>query len=131
MALFRRFANLFRRSHVDHDIDAELQAHIALRIDANVAAGMSAEDARRDALLRFGNQTTTKERVAAADTTLSLADLGRDIRVCGAAVAAFSGICVDRDYYAGAWHRRECGCVRRDECDDSAAAECSGRRSLA
>ena len=54
-----------------------------MRIDANVAAGMSAEEARRDALLRFGNQTSTKERVTASDTTLSLADLGRDIRYAG------------------------------------------------
>ena len=83
MALFRRFANLFRRSTVDRDIHAELQAHIDLRIDANVAAGMTPEEARRDALLRFGNPTVTKERVAASDTTLSLADLGRDIRYAG------------------------------------------------
>jgi predicted permease len=80
MAAFHRFINLFRRSRVDHDIDAELQAHIAMRIDANAAAGMSPEEARRDALLRFGNQTTTRERVAASDTTLSIGDLGRDIR---------------------------------------------------
>jgi predicted permease len=83
MALFRRFTNLFRRSRVDHDIDAELRAHIDLRIDANVAAGMSPEEARRDALLRFGNRTSTKERVTASDTTLNLADLGRDIRYAG------------------------------------------------
>ncbi len=80
MALFRRVANLFHRSTVDHDINAELQAHIAMRMDANVATGMSPEEARRDALLRFGNPTTTRERVAASDTTLSLAGLGRDIR---------------------------------------------------
>lgn len=83
MALFRRVANLFRRPKVDHDINAELQAHIDLRIDANVAAGMSPEHARRDALLRFGNPTTTRERVAAADAPLSLADLGRDLRYAG------------------------------------------------
>ena len=83
MAVFRRFANLFRRSTVDHDIDAELQAHIAMRIDANVAAGMSPEEARRDALLRFGNRTVAKERVVASDTALSLGDLWRDIRYAG------------------------------------------------
>ena len=83
MALSRRFANLFRRSTVDRDIHAELQAHIDLRVDANVAAGMTPEEARRDALLRFGNPTVAKERVAASDTTLSLADLGRDIRYAG------------------------------------------------
>lgn len=80
MALLRRFANLFRRSRVNREIDAELQAHIAMRIDANVAAGMTPEEARRDALLRFGNPALTKERVTASDATLSFADLGRDIR---------------------------------------------------
>ena len=80
MAAFRRFANLFRRSRVDREIDAELQSHIALRIDDNLAAGMSPAAARRDALLRFGNPTATKERVASVDVNLSLETLVRDIR---------------------------------------------------
>ena len=41
---------------------------------------MSSADARRDALLRFGNPAATKERVTAADATLSLDGLARDIR---------------------------------------------------
>ena len=80
MAAFQRIANLFRRSRVDREIDAELQSHIDLRIDANVAAGMSPAEARRDALLRFGNPTATKERVAAADASLGLDDIARDVR---------------------------------------------------
>jgi putative ABC transport system permease protein len=80
MARFRRLTNLFRRSRVDRDIDAELRAHIDLRIDANVAAGMSPEEARRDALLRFGNQTSTKERVVEADTSLALGGIWRNVR---------------------------------------------------
>ncbi len=83
MALLRRFANLFRRSSVDHDIKDELQAHIAMRVDANVAAGMSPAEARRQALLKFGNPTITKERVTTSDATLSIADLSRDIRYAG------------------------------------------------
>jgi predicted permease len=81
MAIFHRFANLFRRSRVDREIDAELQSHIALRIDDNLAAGMSPAQARRDALLRFGNPASTKERVTAADASLSLENLARDIRI--------------------------------------------------
>ncbi|MGA7857658.1 MAG: ABC transporter permease [Terracidiphilus sp.] len=80
MAAFQRIANLFRRSRVDREIDAELQSHIDLRIDANVAAGMSPAEARRDALLRFGNPTATRERVAAADASLGLDDIARDVR---------------------------------------------------
>ncbi len=80
MAAFQRIANLFRRSRVDREIDAELQSHIDLRIDDNIAAGMSPAEARRDALLRFGNPTSTRERVAAADASLGLDDIARDVR---------------------------------------------------
>ncbi|HMG87685.1 MAG TPA: ABC transporter permease [Terracidiphilus sp.] len=80
MAILRRFANLFRRSAIDCEIDAELQAHIALRIDDNLAAGMHPEEARRDALLRFGNPTSTKEGVSAADATLALGGIWRNVR---------------------------------------------------
>ena len=80
MAAFRRFANLFRRSRVDREIADELQSHIDLRIDANLAAGMSPGEARRDALLRFGNPTATRERVTSADASLGLSSFWRDIR---------------------------------------------------
>ena len=80
MAAFRRLANLFRRSRVDREIADELQSHLDLRIEANLAAGMSPEEARRDALLRFGNPTATRERVASADAALGLSSLWRDIR---------------------------------------------------
>jgi predicted permease len=80
MAFFRRVANLFRRTAVDRDIADELQSHIDLRTDTNIAAGMSPEAARRDALLHFGNPTTTRERVAASDTTLGFAGFARDLR---------------------------------------------------
>ncbi len=62
MSLFRRITNLFSRSRVDQEIEAELRTHIEMRIEDNLAAGMSPEKARRDALLRFGNPTTGKEQ---------------------------------------------------------------------
>lgn len=80
MAIIRRVVNLFRRSRVNHEIEAELRAHIEMRTDENLAAGMSPESARRDALLRFGNPASTRERVAAADAGLALESLHRDLR---------------------------------------------------
>jgi putative ABC transport system permease protein len=80
MGLFRRLTNLFRQSAIDRDIADELQSHIDLRTDANREAGMSPDEARREALLRFGNPSSTKERVAAFDASLALAGLWRDIR---------------------------------------------------
>src|ERR1700744_3370567 len=75
----RRGANLFRQSSVDRDIDAELKAHIEMRIEDNLAAGMSPEAARRDAQLRFGNKTVMRERATAEDTSPLLAGIGRDV----------------------------------------------------
>jgi len=80
MAIFNRIANLFRRLQIEREIDAELQAHIEMRTEENIAAGMSREEARRDARVRFGNRTSTRERVVQADATLGLNGLSRDIR---------------------------------------------------
>src|SRR5271163_1446066 len=80
MPLLRRIANLFSRSRVDREIVAEIEAHIDLRIEDNIAAGMSPVEARRDALLRFGNPTSTRERVASADLALGLTGFSSDLR---------------------------------------------------
>src|ERR1017187_11044382 len=80
MGMMRRFKNLMRRADIDREIDAELESHIALSIEDNLAAGMSPAEARRDALLRFGNAASTKERVTAADATLTLDGLVRNVR---------------------------------------------------
>ena len=80
MAMFRRIGNLFSRERVDAEIDAEMQAHLDLRISDNMAAGMSKEAARRDALRRFGNRVVMKERTTAADAALGLAKLWFDMR---------------------------------------------------
>jgi len=94
MSVLRRFANLFRRSAIDRDIADELQSHIEMRIESNLASGMSAEEARREARLRFGNATITKERVAASDTTLSLAGITRDIRYASRQIRRSPGFAV-------------------------------------
>ncbi len=80
MAFPRRIANLFFRSRVEREIAAEIEAHLGLRMEDNIAEGMTPEEARRDALVRFGNPTVAKERVASADLALSLAGIGSDFR---------------------------------------------------
>ena len=80
MALLQRIANLFRGHQLQREIEAELRSHTEMRIEENIAAGMSPEKARRDALLRFGNLTLTSERVTAADTVLHMESLARDLR---------------------------------------------------
>jgi predicted permease len=83
MGMLRRITNLFRRSKVDADIAAELEAHIAMRMDDNLARGMTPADARREARLQFGNPAATRERVTAADASLRLDNWARDFRHAG------------------------------------------------
>src|SRR5579862_3237280 len=80
MGIWRRLGNLFRRTEMDGEIDAELKAHIAMRMDDNIANGMTPEEAGRDARVRFGNRTSTREHVHAADSVLSLEGIARDVR---------------------------------------------------
>jgi predicted permease len=80
MGALHRIANLFRRARLAREIDAELQAHIDLRTDDNLAQGMTPAAARRDAPLRFGNGAATRERVTAVDAVLTLSSMLGDIR---------------------------------------------------
>lgn len=79
MSLVHRIGNLFRRSHLDNEIDSEIRAHIEMRIADNIAEGMPPEDARRDALVRFGNPVVMRERVTAEDAAMALDSIGRDL----------------------------------------------------
>ncbi len=83
MSLYRRVANLFHRAKLEEEIEAELRSHIALRTDENIAAGMTAEEARRDALLRFGSRSALTEATRAADTAVVLDGIARDVRYAG------------------------------------------------
>jgi putative ABC transport system permease protein len=80
MSILRRITNLFHRSKLDQEIDAELRSHIEMRTADNIAAGMSPEEARRQAVLRFGSRAAMKERVIAADAHMFLDSLWQDLR---------------------------------------------------
>jgi macrolide transport system ATP-binding/permease protein len=59
--LIQRFAALFRRRHLEQDLDTELSAHLEMAMERNLARGMNAEQARRTALLDLGGVEQTKE----------------------------------------------------------------------
>ena len=56
-----RLGGMFRRDRRDADLAAELEAHVEMHVEENVNAGMTPEDARRDALLKLGGIEQTKE----------------------------------------------------------------------
>jgi putative ABC transport system permease protein len=68
------------RTRKDRDLAEEIEAHMAHQQDANLARGLSPEEARRQAHLRFGNARTTRERVWRYRSFPWIEDLGRDFR---------------------------------------------------
>jgi putative ABC transport system permease protein len=80
MSLMNRIANLFRRPAVDDEINREFASHIAMRLEDNLAKGMSMQEARRDALVGFGNPSVMRERTAESDAALYLQSFSWDIR---------------------------------------------------
>jgi hypothetical protein len=80
MGIFRRIWALGKRSKLDREIEDELRDHLQMRTNANIAKGMSPEQAARAARLRFGNPEVVKEHIEAEDAALSLESLLRDVR---------------------------------------------------
>src|SRR5713101_6024691 len=56
-----RLAALFRRRHLEDDLDAELRSHLEIAIERNLRRGMGPEQARRQALLDLGGLEQTKQ----------------------------------------------------------------------
>jgi predicted permease len=56
-----RLAGMFGKDNREKDLDQEMHSHLEMHIDDNVRAGMSAEQARREALTRLGGIEQTKE----------------------------------------------------------------------
>lgn len=59
--LLNRLRSFLLRSRRDVDFDEEIDAHLTLAIDEYQQRGLSSEEARRQALLRFGGRVAAKE----------------------------------------------------------------------
>jgi predicted permease len=79
MGILNRFLNLWRRDQLQSDIEEEIRSHLEMRTEDNQASGMSLENSRRSARLRFGNPQTVQEQTHAADAMLKFDELGRDL----------------------------------------------------
>ncbi len=59
--LLARLSSLFRKRELDREFDAELAAHIEMAVEDNLKQGMSAEDARRRAMIGLGGMDAARE----------------------------------------------------------------------
>jgi len=86
---WNRVRAFFRKDAMDADLDAEMRSHLEMAVEENVRRGMTPEEARRQAMVRFGGvqQAREKQRVARGlpfldvlgqDARYTLRTLGRD-----------------------------------------------------
>ena len=75
-------------------VDEELQFHLELETEANVAAGMSPAEARRRAAIAFGSRERAREECREARPVWSLEALGRDVRYALRGLLRNSGFAV-------------------------------------
>ena len=75
-----RLRAFFRKEPLDSDLEAEMAAHLELAIEENLQRGMPAEEARRQALIKFGGVEQAKERHREARGLPALDILMQDLR---------------------------------------------------
>lgn len=76
----QRCTAMFRRTRLDRELDSELSSHLELAIEENLARGMSAEEARRQALIRIGGTQQARERQREARSLQALDIFFQDLR---------------------------------------------------
>jgi predicted permease len=62
----QRLGSFFRKRPLDLELDAEMRSHLELAVEENLKRGLSASEARRQALVQFGGVEQAKERQRAA-----------------------------------------------------------------
>ena len=59
--LMARISGLFNRRNAEREMEQEFQSHLQMQIEDNLRSGMSAEEARRTALVQSGNIAAARE----------------------------------------------------------------------
>ncbi|PTY06993.1 hypothetical protein DB347_10390 [Opitutaceae bacterium EW11] len=80
MSLWTRIRSLFRRSKLDQEMAEEMRFHMESQETANRAAGMSADEARREARKQFGHTDSIEETCRDGRPFAWVDHLIRDIR---------------------------------------------------
>lgn len=78
--VFRRLRSLVRREELEERLDDEIRFHVEQQIEKNRRAGMAPDEARRQALIRFGGVEQMRERTRDEFRAGLLEHLARDVR---------------------------------------------------
>ncbi len=78
--LWRRLLFHLRRDQFDRELEEEMRFHLEMKVEENLAAGISPEEARYAARRQFGNQTLLREVSRDMWSFRPLETLGQDLR---------------------------------------------------
>jgi macrolide transport system ATP-binding/permease protein len=79
-ALLLRLAGVFSKDRREGEISAELESHLQMQIEDNVRAGMTADEARRAALVKLGGLEQTKQAYRERGSMPLVESAGQDLR---------------------------------------------------
>src|SRR5262245_28250339 len=77
---YHRLLGLFLRRKLERDLEEEIRSHLEMQIEDNLRQGMSPEDARRAARLRFGGVEQVKEAYRDKGRMAWIESLWQDLR---------------------------------------------------
>jgi predicted permease len=77
---FNRFRSFFRCEELDREVNEEMASHLEMAVEENLRGGMSAEEARRQALVRFGGVQQALEQHRESRTLPWVDVLTQDLR---------------------------------------------------
>src|SRR5262245_60576800 len=77
---FHRLLGLFLRRKLERELDEEIRSHLEMQIEDNLLQGMSSEDARRAARLRFGGVEQVKDAYREKSRLGWMESLWQDLR---------------------------------------------------
>ncbi len=91
---WRRVRSIRRRNELETGLDEEIRFHIDRQTEKNLRAGMATDEARRQALIKFGGVDRAKERTRDEFRATSIEDFFRDIRYGGRALLRAPGFTI-------------------------------------
>ena len=90
---FFRLQPLFIKRKIEAELTDEIQTHLEMQTEANVAAGMSPEEARFAARRQFGGVDQIKEQYRDERGLPWIEDFGKDVRFAFRQLAKAPGFC--------------------------------------
>ena len=79
-ALLLRVAGLWSSDRREQEFARELESHVQMQVEDNLRAGMTAEEARREAVLKLGGVEQAKQAYRERATVPPLESLLHDVR---------------------------------------------------